>query len=60
MSTEREAVVRTDSAILDWLEGTNCYWVTVQTEPHGVTIFNGCGKGLRAAVCKQIQEESHD
>ena len=42
---------RVDAERLDWLEDeAQCYWITIQSQPSGDTIYSGHGKTLREAI----------
>lgn len=48
---------RRDAERLDWLEDIGrCYWVTVQTRPHGGYLFSGQGPALRSAIDRAMAE----
>lgn len=57
------AALRADAERLSYMEDADrCYWVSVQSQPHGSHIFSGQGRGLRSAIdaaTAQAPAQSH-
>ena len=52
------AELEKEAARLNWMENKNtCYYVNVQSQPHGDEIFSNHGVGLRAAIDAAIAAE---
>jgi len=58
MLRARVAELEKEAERLNWMENKNtCYYVRVQSQPHGNEIFSNQGAGLRAAIDAAIAAE---